>query len=330
MDSLQIESLTETFRIWLKKSPRQFTQKSRSRVWLIYLLLRYTGARLGEILSLDDRTDLDLERNIVKLGKGEGGPEREVQLPDLVVRELRAFLENSDNQDIRGAVFEMDQGFIRRKFYERAREAALPRELVNPTVLRKSRAIELLRSDVPLTVVQSMLGQSTSNLTASYLDYSDDDIQRIIGQFIQKEARHRTSARNSFHGKITGIRRGDVQSEVELTTLSGNKVCAVITTGSLETLELSKDGMATAIVKAPWVVVSKGDQPPRTSARNRYLGRVIKVNEGKVASEVVVELPDGTHICSILTEESVKNLGLAAGDQAWVMFKALSVIVVVD
>ena len=294
------------------------------------MLLRYTGARLGEILSLDDRKDIDLERKIVKLGKEENGQVREVQLPEQVVQELRSFFEDRVDKVLRGVVFQMDQGYIRRKFYERAEEVALPKELVNPTVLRKSRAIELLRSDVPLTVVQSMLGQSTSNLAASYLDYSDEDIHRIIGQFIQKETRHRTSARNSFYGKITGIKRGDVQSEVELTTLSGNKVYSVITTDSLEALELSRDRMATAIVKAPWVIVSKEDHAPRTSARNKFQGRVVKVNQGMVTSEVVVELSDGTHICAIVTGESVTSLALEVGDQAWVIFKALSVIVDID
>ena len=330
LDSLQIEILTETFRNWLGKSSGESTRKSRSRVWLIFLLLRYTGARLGEILSLDDRSDIDMERAVVKLGKAESGQAREVQLPEPVIQELRSFLDDSVDEDLRGVIFQMDQGYVRRKFYERAREAALPKELVNPTVLRKSRAIELLRSDVPLTVVQSMLGQSTSNLAASYLDYSDEDIQRIISQFIRKEAQHRTSARNSFYGKITGIKRGDVQAEVELTTLSGNKVYSIITTDSLATLELSKDRMATALVKAPWVIVSKEDHVPRTSARNKFQGNVTKVNKGKIMSEVVVALPDTTKICAIVTDESVNKLDLKAGDAVWVMFKALSVIVNLD
>jgi molybdate transport system regulatory protein len=333
LDSLQIEALTAAFQRWRQQGAGTKRRTSRDRVWFIYLLLRYTGARLGEILNLDDRTDIDLERGVVKVGQGEGGTVREgreVQLPEAVLKELRPFLEKIENQGLRGLLFQVDPGFVRRKFYERAQEAALPKDLANPTVLRKSRAIELLRNDVPLTVVQSVLGHSTSNLTASYLDYSDDDIHKIIGQFIRKETRRRTSARNSFYGKITGIKRGEVQSQVELTTLSGIQVYSIITTDSLETLELSKDRMATAIVKAPWVVVSKEEHAPRTTARNKFRGRVVKLNTGSITSEVVVELPDATLICAIVTQESVEDLGLSVGDRAWVMFKALSVIVDLD
>jgi molybdate transport system regulatory protein len=327
LDSLQIEALTEAFRIWRDKSPTRTARRSRSRIWLVYLLLRYTGARLGEILSLDDRAAIDLEHQTITLGKTETGQARTVQLPDPVVRELLSFLGDNENRDLLGAVFQMDPGYVRRKFYERAPEAALPKDLVNPTVLRKSRAIELLRNDVPLTVVQSMLGQSTSNLTASYLDYSDEDVQRIVGQFVREEAKRRTSARNSFYGKITRIVRGDVLSEVELTTLSGIRVYSLITTASLEALELCKDRMATAVVKAPWVIIAKGDQAPRSSVRNAFKGLVAQINRGRVVSELVVVLPDGTKICAIVTRRGMEGLALTTGEHAWAMFTPFSVII---
>ncbi len=326
MDSFQLEALTNAFRVWSKDTPRVDVRRSRARVWLVYLILRYTGCRLGEALALDDQLDISLERGVVRLGRREGEAGREIQLPDAIVAELKEHLLDPANRGLAGHFFQVDQGFIRRKLYERADEAELPRELANTRVLRKSRAIELLRSDVPLTVVQSMLGHSTSNLAAGYMDYSDEDIRRILGQFIQKESKRRTSARNAFYGKITGIKSGDLQSLVEVTTLSGLLVRSVITNDSLETLALSKDQMATATIKAPWVVVSTDAATPRLSSSNKFQGQVVKVTKGRIAAEVIVALADATRICAIVTEESIHGLDLQVGNQAWVIFSAYSVI----
>ena len=86
---------------------------------------------------------------------------------------------------------------------------------------------------MPLPVVQRMLGHSTLNVTASYVDFSDDDMRQVAKYFIEKESRRKTSARNSFFGKISSIRKGDIQAKVEMITIGGDKVTTVITNDSL-------------------------------------------------------------------------------------------------
>jgi molybdopterin-binding protein len=68
----------------------------------------------------------------------------------------------------------------------------------------------------------------------------------------------------------------------------------------------------------------------RLSARNILKGKVIQVKPGAVNTEVILELPGGAQIVSIITKESADNLGLAVGKTAYAVVKASSVMIAVD
>lgn len=68
----------------------------------------------------------------------------------------------------------------------------------------------------------------------------------------------------------------------------------------------------------------------KISARNVLKGKVIKITTGAVNSEVTLEISDGMKITSIITNESVKNLDLKEGQQAYAVIKASEVMVAVD
>ena len=68
----------------------------------------------------------------------------------------------------------------------------------------------------------------------------------------------------------------------------------------------------------------------KLSARNVIKGKVLKVSKGAVNSEVVLELPGGTQIVSIITNSSVESLGLVEGKEAYAVIKSSSVMVAVD
>ena len=68
----------------------------------------------------------------------------------------------------------------------------------------------------------------------------------------------------------------------------------------------------------------------KLSARNLLKGKVIQIKTGAVNSEVILELLGGAQIVSIITKESVDNLGLAVGKQAYAVIKASSVMIAVD
>jgi molybdopterin-binding protein len=68
----------------------------------------------------------------------------------------------------------------------------------------------------------------------------------------------------------------------------------------------------------------------KISARNLFKGKVVKIVAGSVNSEIVVELPGGAQIVSIITKESVESLGLKVGKEAYVVIKASNVMIAVD
>jgi molybdate transport system regulatory protein len=182
---------------------------------------------------------------------------------------------------------------------------------------------------MPLPAVQMLLGHSSLNPASSYVSFSDEDIRQVTRFFMEKESSRKTSARNSFFGKIRTIRRGIIQAQVELVTISGQTVMTVITIDSLDRLGLKIGSLITAEVKAPWVQLQKGDEP-KTTAENLFQGVVEKIRRGDITCEYIVHLADGTELCSSVTRESADGLGLCENDPVWVMFNGFSVILHVD
>jgi molybdopterin-binding protein len=68
----------------------------------------------------------------------------------------------------------------------------------------------------------------------------------------------------------------------------------------------------------------------KISARNMLKGEVKQVKPGAVNTEVILELPGGSEIVSIITKESAEKLGLAPGKEAYAIIKASNVMVGVD
>ncbi len=135
---------------------------------------------------------------------------------------------------------------------------------------------------------------------------------------------------NAFFGKINAIRRGDIQSEVELMTVGGEVITTVITRNSLKRLGLKVGSLVTAEVKAPWVVLQKSETEPLCTAENVFYGSVIKILRGKRTTELIVRIPAGTELCSLVTEESRRKLNVKESDNVWVMFNSFAVILHVN
>ncbi len=68
----------------------------------------------------------------------------------------------------------------------------------------------------------------------------------------------------------------------------------------------------------------------KLSARNILKGKVKKVTTGAVNSEVVISLPGGTEVVSIITKSSAKTLGLKKGKAVYAVIKASNVMIGVD
>ncbi|PKN30344.1 MAG: transporter [Deltaproteobacteria bacterium HGW-Deltaproteobacteria-21] len=332
LDTAQMEKLEQSFLSWADAPLRSDTRRSRERILAIFLLIRNTGARLNEVLSLKP-SDIDFKNHMVQLCKGgakRSGPCREVEISEALSSELDKILNGPEKKSAPRGIFQVDPGHVRRKFYERAEAVGIPRELGTPDAIRRSRAVELLQNNMPIPVVQKILGHGTPNLVASYVEFSNDEMKQVARYFVDKETSRKTSARNAFFGKISRIRKGDIQSVIEILSVAGHTVVAVITNDSLSRLGLRPGAMIIAEVKAPWVTVYKSDKEPNSTAQNSFRGIVQRITRGKVASEVVVRVADGLELCSIITEESRQRIDIRENDEVWVGFNAFSVVLHVD
>jgi molybdate transport system regulatory protein len=136
-----------------------------------------------------------------------------------------------------------------------------------------------------------------------------------------------TSARNQLSGKVSAIHAGAVNDEVEITLAGGERVVAIITRESTQSLDLAIGKDALALVKAPWVILTVPEAGIRLSTRNRLEGTVKKVQVGAVNTEVEVALAGGDSLVAIVTQDSALALGLAVGKPVVAYFKASHVIV---
>lgn len=68
----------------------------------------------------------------------------------------------------------------------------------------------------------------------------------------------------------------------------------------------------------------------KISARNILKGKIKKIIHGSVNSEVVITLPGGVEIVSIITKESAESLELKEGKEVYAVIKASNVMVAVD
>ena len=134
------------------------------------------------------------------------------------------------------------------------------------------------------------------------------------------------SARNVFKGKVTSVKDGAVNAEVELTMAGGDKIVAIVTEGSVKDLGIAVGKEAIAYVKAPWVMLLAGPQSVEFSARDQLAGKVSVVHTGAVDSEVGITLAGGTTVFAVVTNEAVLELGLKEGVEATALIKASHVI----
>ncbi|WP_088279946.1 TOBE domain-containing protein, partial [Ideonella sp. A 288] len=162
-------------------------------------------------------------------------------------------------------------------------------------------------------------------------------LDRLAGQFAQapvgdvqafqrllRRMSVRTSARNQFVGKVSGLREGPVDFEVRIRLDEQLELAAVVTRDSAETLGLAIGSEVIALVKASSLLLLT-DETLRISARNRLWGTVQRIVDGPVNAEVTLDLGQGRTATAVVTRESVDSLQLAVGVRACAAFKVSSV-----
>ena len=161
-----------------------------------------------------------------------------------------------------------------------------------------------------------------------FIDQLSSQSEGIADDFLLiRRMNMKTSARNQFVGKITSIKRGAVNDEIEIDIVGNQKIIAILTHESTGNLGLKVGTEAFALIKASSVIIMTDAEGARISARNRLTGTISRLQPGAVNAEIVIDLPGGGAVASIITNESASNLGLEVGGKASAIFKASSVIV---
>jgi molybdate transport system regulatory protein len=140
----------------------------------------------------------------------------------------------------------------------------------------------------------------------------------------------RTSARNALRGTITGIASDALTSEVAIAVSEVATVYALVTNASVRDLGLCEGRDATVLVKAPFVVIAPGEEPPLVSVRNCIPGTVLRCESAAVSAEIVLDIGGGKTLAATITAHSAAALGLAPGKPAFALFDAAHVIVAID
>lgn len=337
LESNDLARLEQAFRTWATKAgPARAL--SRKRILVMFLLIRYTGAKLHEVTGLHAESDILPAQGIVRYqdSEEENGQAREVHISPELADELANLLEMTaaaPEMESAGSgrqPFAIDPAFVRRKFYERAKECGLDARRGGPEMIRKARALEMMRNNIPLPVVQRFMGHSTPGITAARVSFSEEDMQQVARWFIERESGRKTSARNNFFGKATRIAKGEIQSLVEITTPDGDTVRTMVTNSSVERLGLREGRLVAAEIKAPWLMLESASRPGASSADNVYEGRITKIGRGSINTECEVSIHEGITLCAVLSTPGFDALGLVEGDAARVVFNCYAAVLHVE
>jgi site-specific recombinase XerD len=180
----QLNGLIGKFQEFYDKSSGPRTARIRGRYFLMFLFLRFTGARVSEVAGIDDQADVDYRSGDVTLAVlKRHSPHKQnmrkmVSVPLQAVNELARYL--AQYPEMKGKALSVNRSNFFRLFQKLTLDCGIPKTLAHPHVLRHTRALEMIRAGVPLTIVQQILGHSNLNTTAIYLQFSGQEAKTIL------------------------------------------------------------------------------------------------------------------------------------------------------
>ena len=133
------------------------------------------------------------------------------------------------------------------------------------------------------------------------------------------------SARNISKGSVTHLEPGAVNAEVTLAISGADKIKAIVTSGTVQSLGLAVGKQVLVLVKDPSVFVQSGNSGVRLCARNCLAGTVTQVLDSAVEAEVTIGLPGGAREHAVITHDAVQEPGRRKGVPATAVFKPSSV-----
>ncbi len=136
----------------------------------------------------------------------------------------------------------------------------------------------------------------------------------------------KSSARNQLFGQVIALQAGSVYGEVMVVLKGGEQIVITVEMETLAQLGLKLGVETVLLINSVDITVVTELDTLQFSARNRLYGKVIRVQQGTVSSEVLVLLPSGEVVAAMITEQSSESLALATTTPVWMLFKSNAVI----
>jgi integrase/recombinase XerD len=142
-----------------------------------YLMLRVlwrTGVRVNELLNIKP-SDIESRNSVVNITKAKGGKQRRGHLDAKTVEMLSEYVSAQQLPDDQ-PIFTLKQRQVRNivKSY-----GSIIGKDVHPHTFRHSYAIHCVRNGWDIRRLQQVLGHSSLNVTAVYLQFNDQDIKEL-------------------------------------------------------------------------------------------------------------------------------------------------------
>ena len=303
----QVRAFLQAFYRWYEGAGRPVQQCSRSRVLLVCLLVRVAGLRLGEALAVDDTADIDGSGGLLHV---RGNWERVVPLPRTGLKKILELCEAPCNVRERGRLCRLDQGYVRRIFTLRAKEAGLCG--MNPTDIRNFREQELLRQGVPLPTVELFLGRGGG------WKLGGRETEQLCDAFRLWEDSRQTGRHNIVSGRPVLVRKGEFSSLVDIVASSGIAFAVRCSTRTLARMKIPELREVCVSVRSLQVQLL----PERAEEENCFCARIVDILRSGDEARVMVRLEKGGHeFCAVLSGERAAALGAEGKKAVWVFIR---------
>lgn len=325
----QLEGLTLCWEQWEAEAATRTQKNMRARLHLIFLLMRYGGLRLGEVLALEPRSSIDAITGMLRVS---GSNAREILLPVSAMRNIRRILSlpQAEEPDF----LQFDQSFLRKKFYAVGSVIDLPPACVGPRAIRYSRGLELLELHVPMPLVLKFLGQQDADQLLAFLNFSDGEARKLLSQTLAKgspgtaHGGEADDGTNLFWGIVTRIFTGMRKVYVEITTFSDFRLAVACTPEEAALHEVHENQVLSVRVDPERIVLSP--EKSSLSLANCVKGVVESLHSDMVETFVCVGLPDGTTLRATVDTCTLPNTHLRDGKKVYAHFALSAVRLVAD
>lgn len=193
----ELKTAKTTHEIWSVEEFNQFLAAvDDKKLQLCYLLLFYSGMRMGELLALA-ADDFDFEANSIRINKNyvhinhtvstpkTAHSVRTILMPPTIMAEAHDYLSQLMEKPER--VFAYHPSFLRKRMTKFAALAGVKR--IRPHDLRHSHASLLIHNRVPITTISQRLGHSNPSITLAVYSHMYNESAESVAALLETAAK---------------------------------------------------------------------------------------------------------------------------------------------